>query len=338
MDQVKRIEWLDIAKGVAIFLVVLGHSGESPIKGYVYAFHMPLFFMLAGYTAALSYTRRKSPLSFIKGRFVSLFVPMVTWALFCQLFFCSRETFLCFDVTHGLHDLLYGTVNVWFIPALLCLQTFYLVFELATCKKQGGVRNIFIISILLALEALLFYLHREFGMSWHGLGWNIEWLTNAYNFSLPFALGVALYKQGDTYIKLTSKRCKQLFTVTTIIALLGWGQVHGVGILNGNYVKAFIGSCISYMLLVTLANSTLPAWFSKQATLVGKHTLIIYLAARLFQASNFCHFQGFNALLASLIYGSTSLATCYACIIFAKVVEKSPLLSLLLLGKISHRS
>ncbi len=338
MDQVKRIEWLDIAKGMAIFLVVLGHSGESPIKGYVYAFHMPLFFMLAGYTTALSYTRRKSPQSFIKGRFVSLFVPMVTWALFGQLIFCSRETFLRFDVTHGLHDLLYGTVNVWFIPALLCLQTFYLVFELTTCKKRGGGRNMFIISTLLTLEALLFLLHREFGMSWHGLGWNIEWLTNAYNFSLPFALGAALCKQGDAYITLTGKHCKWLFTVTTLIALLGWGQVHGVGILNGNYVKAFIGSCISYTLIVALANGALPTWLSKPASLIGKHTLVIYLAAGLFQANNFCNFQGFNALLALLIYGSASLVACYACIVFAKVVEKSPLLSLLLLGKISRNS
>lgn len=175
-------------------------------------------------------------------------------------------------------------------------------------------------------------------MSFRGLGWNIEWITNAYNFSLPFALGAALYKQGDTYLKLSDKHCRWLFTATTIIALLGWGQVHGIGILNGNYVKALIGSCISYTLIVAMANSTLPQWFSKQASLLGKYTLIIYLGAGLFQAGGFCNFHGFNALLASLIYGSTSLAACYACIVFARVVGKSPLLSLILLGKTSRVS
>lgn len=47
-----RIEWLDIAKGIAAFLVILGHtvSNESPIRALIFSFHMPLFFILAGYT------------------------------------------------------------------------------------------------------------------------------------------------------------------------------------------------------------------------------------------------------------------------------------------------
>ena len=43
---VKRIHYLDYAKGIAIILVVLGHifSGGN-IKTYIYSFHMPLFFI-----------------------------------------------------------------------------------------------------------------------------------------------------------------------------------------------------------------------------------------------------------------------------------------------------
>lgn len=47
-----RIAWVDISKGVAILLVILGHtltSGGSAWKA-VFSFHMPLFFILAGYT------------------------------------------------------------------------------------------------------------------------------------------------------------------------------------------------------------------------------------------------------------------------------------------------
>lgn len=49
----KRLEWIDIAKGVAIMAVVLGHSYQfgNPIHAFVYSFHIPLFFMLAGYTS-----------------------------------------------------------------------------------------------------------------------------------------------------------------------------------------------------------------------------------------------------------------------------------------------
>lgn len=47
-----RIEWIDIAKGIAIILVIIGHtftSGGAPWKA-IFTFHMPLFFILAGVT------------------------------------------------------------------------------------------------------------------------------------------------------------------------------------------------------------------------------------------------------------------------------------------------
>ena len=47
-----RIGWVDVAKGIAILLVIVGHtlsSGGMPWKA-VFSFHMPLFFILAGYT------------------------------------------------------------------------------------------------------------------------------------------------------------------------------------------------------------------------------------------------------------------------------------------------
>ncbi|MEA5020607.1 MAG: acyltransferase family protein [Gordonibacter sp.] len=50
-----RLGWVDIAKGLAIISVILGHSYEfgNPIHALVYSFHIPLFFILAGYTTKL---------------------------------------------------------------------------------------------------------------------------------------------------------------------------------------------------------------------------------------------------------------------------------------------
>ena len=42
-------KWADIAKGLGIIAVVLGHSGNSQIQNYIYWFHMPLFFLICGY-------------------------------------------------------------------------------------------------------------------------------------------------------------------------------------------------------------------------------------------------------------------------------------------------
>ncbi len=46
----KRIEWIDIVKGIGIILMVIGHAGNIPnIKLWIYSFHMPLFFAMDGY-------------------------------------------------------------------------------------------------------------------------------------------------------------------------------------------------------------------------------------------------------------------------------------------------
>ena len=45
-----RINAIDIAKGIGIVLVIVGHAlpSNNTIRYFVYTFHMPLFFMLAG--------------------------------------------------------------------------------------------------------------------------------------------------------------------------------------------------------------------------------------------------------------------------------------------------
>ena len=40
----KRIDWLDIAKGIAIICTIIGHSfGKNRIGVFIFSFHMPIF-------------------------------------------------------------------------------------------------------------------------------------------------------------------------------------------------------------------------------------------------------------------------------------------------------
>ena len=51
MTTKKRIQWIDIAKGISIILVVYGHSGLNnvPIIGsWLHAYRMPFFFFVSG--------------------------------------------------------------------------------------------------------------------------------------------------------------------------------------------------------------------------------------------------------------------------------------------------
>ena len=44
-----RQNWIDLAKGVAILLVRIGHISSGFLLYMIYSFHMPLFFILSGY-------------------------------------------------------------------------------------------------------------------------------------------------------------------------------------------------------------------------------------------------------------------------------------------------
>lgn len=44
-----RLDYMDLAKGIGIICVILGHMGNSVIERIVFSFHMPLFFFISGY-------------------------------------------------------------------------------------------------------------------------------------------------------------------------------------------------------------------------------------------------------------------------------------------------
>lgn len=68
-----RLELPDFLRGAAMLLVLLQHSGV-PFGNWILAFHMPLLFLLSGYTTFL--TDRQKPFGvFLKGRILRLIVP-----------------------------------------------------------------------------------------------------------------------------------------------------------------------------------------------------------------------------------------------------------------------
>lgn len=77
MKMSKRIEWIDIAKGILIILVVLGHSEISGVTASVInSFHMATFFFLAGMTIKLNENKNL----FIAKRLKGLIMPYIVLA------------------------------------------------------------------------------------------------------------------------------------------------------------------------------------------------------------------------------------------------------------------
>ena len=109
----KRNNWLDIAKGITIMLMVVGHSSiPHYLSNFIWAFHMPLFFIAAGWTT--NWTKR--PLhSYFLHRVRTLILPFVTYSILVCLVLNNHS-----DWKGTGHLIIYGWGGypLWFIPVL----------------------------------------------------------------------------------------------------------------------------------------------------------------------------------------------------------------------------
>ena len=77
----KRDTTISICKGIAIILMVIAHA-EAPgwLCKFIFEFHMPLFFITAGYFFSLRYLDDEA--TFVKKRIKGLYWPFVKWSVF----------------------------------------------------------------------------------------------------------------------------------------------------------------------------------------------------------------------------------------------------------------
>ena len=78
-----RYNWVDIAKGLAIIAVVLGHIGFQWINTplfpmrllFIYLWHVPVFFMIGGFF--IKKEKLNNPKTFIIGKFNNLYLKLI---------------------------------------------------------------------------------------------------------------------------------------------------------------------------------------------------------------------------------------------------------------------
>lgn len=84
MPTKQRVQWIDIARAMAMFLVFFGHLGDSwfpalnPIIQAIYTFHMPLFFVLSG----LFFKPAVELAGLLKKRARTLLIPYYVFSVF----------------------------------------------------------------------------------------------------------------------------------------------------------------------------------------------------------------------------------------------------------------
>lgn len=131
-EKLKRIEWLDITKGLGIFLVVIGHTGiPNVLSAWIWSFHMPFFFLVSG--MLFNYLKYSTLFAFIKKRLITLILPYIIFSIIVYIW----AKVLNYDLFKlRFNELYYGWngLALWFIPVLFTTEIcFYVVKKY--CKK-----------------------------------------------------------------------------------------------------------------------------------------------------------------------------------------------------------
>ena len=150
MTTKKRIQWIDIAKGISIILVVYGHSGLNnvPIIGsWLHAYRMPFFFFVSG--LLFSGAKYDTIVPFLRKRVKTLYRPYFLFSAVLMLGiwllndprFSTREHMLQYIKTG------WEGWALWFIPVLSLTEIlFYYVTKI--CNRGGEISFLFTLAII----------------------------------------------------------------------------------------------------------------------------------------------------------------------------------------------
>ena len=176
MNTGKRILWIDYAKSICIYLVLLGHAHASqPVTDFIYTFHMPLFFFLSG--CLFSFEKHPNFKEFAIKRFKGLMVPYLWINFITYLFWLFAGRNFGEDATIsttwyspiigillGYSKQMIHNTPMWFFICLYFLEIFYYLLFKPLQKKSKSIK----ISVLIVIAV-------------------IGYINNAYNpYTIPF--------------------------------------------------------------------------------------------------------------------------------------------------------
>lgn len=180
-----RIGYIDMAKGLAIILVIVGHSSFVPhmAKIMLYAFHIPLFFFLSGFT--LNVKKYETFTGYCLNKIKSLVLPFFllnSFVFLFQLFVMYPDQVLSFNLLHFIKQLLLSDrlhiyFQLWFLNVLFLAH----VFSYFILKRGWNLGQWMI--IILSLFVLV-YLGQKIYEKEYYLIWNIDLVPVAMIFIL----------------------------------------------------------------------------------------------------------------------------------------------------------
>lgn len=267
-----RVAWVDYAKGVGITLVVVGHVirglvsssliSETPtsrfVDAWIYAFHMPLFFLLSGLFANRQLAL--TPARYVLDKVSTIAYPYFIWSTIQTLLqlLLGGYTNHSISIDEFADIIVRPVMQFWFLYALFIISLGYYALRRLGVGSMGT----------LALSIAFYYTQGVLGL--------IDWppLHAARVNSPYYAIGSALDRFNFV------RRIESLRTsLHMLIAVIGYGIVaYGAlfqqASLTLNLLLAISGSGASIAFAVCLSR-----WrFTDAIRTLGLFSLEIYVA------------------------------------------------------------
>lgn len=243
--QLARLEWVDVAKGIGIILVVTGHVWtRGPVRDLIYAFHMPLFFLLSGYMS-----RPRPMADFAMRQLRAMVMPYIAFLLLLALWDWGFETLrghhpifrdgkdALWRLTMGGSELRGPFTIFWFVPSLF----FGRVIQNAIAMRLPDVRDWRWVMIVASSIMLGVWLGAQTDFSPLGL------------LSVPVVLG--LLWLGALWRTLANDRLVVLLTIPAgllVAATLLWWNVPPLNMKVGDYGWPWLSLAAAVLLSVAL--------------------------------------------------------------------------------------
>ena len=271
-----RIAWIDTARGLGLLAVFIGHLRVPYATGWVYTFHMPLFFFLSGllYPGCEKYTFSQ----FARRRFKGLVIPYFTLGAVIALFFCCVYAWY-HEPTSSYIEMMRSFLvqehywTIWFLAALYLTQLIYYGIDWCFHRWKYAV---FVASVAVCLFGLFRY-----RMGWGSLPWNLDIaFVSQFFFHLGYRfMHSGLAKRTLIDVDTASRRigiivlCLVVNLIAAKACLLISGQSLNMSIGRyGNEILTFIAALTGIVMVITIS----PLIHSRFVTYLGRNTMILF--------------------------------------------------------------
>ncbi len=270
----KRIEWVDSAKAIGIFCVVLGHH-RHPLYNYIYSFHIPLFFFISGFLFTIKPDTSFSTFAKRKARTLLLPYFVFSFLLFCIWIFLGKfispnvienaslqKNFIGIFYAQGQLEYMRWGVEMWFLPCLFLTTLIY--FWLAKLSIWKQALTIFTATLLGFILPTI-------------IDTQLPWSLDVSLVALGFVWLGQLLRNKINSVKLSWKTFLLLiscFALNVLFFTLSKGRIDMYQAIYGNYFYFYASAIPGVIFYLLLAKFT-PSF--RAIVFIGCNSILIFM-------------------------------------------------------------